>query len=100
MVQERRLRALAGKVATKEILDVIVEAGKAQYKDFTKFASVSSINQRLRELENYGLIQHHMAREEKREEWYTPTEPGKKFRRQLHDMDELEQHLGMGEEKG
>lgn len=93
MSEKRRLRSLAGKVATREILDAAVDIGRVQYKDLTKFGSVSSINQRLRELENCGLIQHHIAREEKRKEWYTPTEPGKLFRAQLQEMDELEERL-------
>ncbi|KYK28576.1 MAG: winged helix-turn-helix transcriptional regulator [Theionarchaea archaeon] len=92
MAQKIRLRTLAGKVATKEIMEVVVETGRVQYKDLTKFASVSSINQRLRELENCGLIEHHIAREERREEWYTPTEKGKKFKRQLEEMDDLEEY--------
>jgi DNA-binding HxlR family transcriptional regulator len=93
MAQKNRLRILAGKVATREIMEAVVGAGRVQYKDLTEFASVSSINQRLRELENCGLIEHHMTREEKREEWYTPTEAGKKFRTQLEAMDELDEEL-------
>lgn len=93
MTHKRRLRILAGRVATREILDTIVNTGRVHYKDLAEFASVSSINQRLRELENYGLIEHHMTREEKREEWYTPTEAGKAFRKQLHDMDDLDDNL-------
>lgn len=96
MVKNRRLRTLAGKVATKEILKEVVESGKVHYRDLTKFASVSSINQRLRELETCGLIKHHMAREEKREEWYTPTEAGRKFKEQLEEMDELDNTLSKG----
>ena len=95
MSEKRRLRSLAGKVATREILDAAVDIGRVQYKDLTKFASVSSLNQRLRELENCGLIKHHIAREEKREEWYTPTESGRQFRAQLQEMDELEERLDM-----
>lgn len=95
MSRKRRLRALAGKVATKEILEAAEEVGKVQYKDLTKFASVSSLNARLRELENCGLIKHHIAREEKREEWYTPTEQGRIFREQLQKIDELEERLDM-----
>jgi hypothetical protein len=52
MAQKKRLRGLAGKVATKEILETIVESDRTQYKDLAKFASISSINQRLRELES------------------------------------------------
>lgn len=96
MAQKKRLRELAGKVATKEILETIVESERTQYKDLAEFASISSINQRLRELENYGLIEHHIAREEKREEWYTPTEAGKEFIKQLREMDELDERLRKG----
>ena len=96
MAQKKRLRELAGKVATKEILETIVESERTQYKDLAQFASISSINQRLRELENYGLIEHHIAREEKREEWYTSTEAGKEFIKQLREMDELDERLRKG----
>ncbi len=88
-----RLRALVSKVATREILDAAIETGRIQYKDLTKFASVSSINQRLRELESCKLIEHHIAREERREEWYTPTEQGKKFRDLLLEIEELDESL-------
>lgn len=93
MAQKTRLRTIAGKVATREIMEAVVELGRVQYKDLTKFASVSSINQRLRELENCGLIEHHISREEKRVEWYTPTEKGMKFTKQLEEMDELDEHV-------
>ncbi len=93
MVQKKRLRTLAGRVATREILELVVDSGKVKYKDIAGFASVSSINQRLREMENCGLIKHHLAKEEKREEWYTPTEKGKRFRKQLEEMDKLDEYV-------
>lgn len=96
MAQKRRLRTIAGKVATREIMEVAVDRGRVQYKDLVGLASISSLNQRLRELEKCGLIQHHMVREEKREEWYTPTEAGKKFKEMLQEMDELDEELPKG----
>ena len=93
MAEKRRLRILAGRVATREILETIVKSERAQYKDFIGYASISSINLRLRELETCGLIEHHMAREEKREEWYTPTEAGIQFSKKLKEMDELDEQI-------
>ena len=66
-----------GFTATIDILNSI-EEGKNQYKHFIPFASISTLNERMKQLEALGIIEHHLAREDKRREWYTLTQKGKK----------------------
>ncbi|KYK32136.1 MAG: hypothetical protein HXS48_14000 [Theionarchaea archaeon] len=66
-----------GLTATVEILKSI-QKGKNQYLDFFTTASVSTINERIKQLITLGIIQHHLGREPKRKEWYTLTERGKR----------------------
>jgi DNA-binding HxlR family transcriptional regulator len=70
------LRVL-GFTATVDILNSI-EEGNNQYKHFIPFASISTLNERVKQLEALGIIEHHLAREDKRREWYTLTRKGKK----------------------
>ena len=51
--------------------------GRKKYKDFN-CGSVSTINDRLRQLLHLDLIEHHLTREQKKEEWYTLSEKGEK----------------------
>jgi DNA-binding HxlR family transcriptional regulator len=77
-MEESRLKEfyrVLGFTATTEILKCIAE-GKDQYKDFD-FASVSTINTRLSQLLDLGLVEHYLVKEDKRKEWYRLTEMGK-----------------------
>jgi len=66
-----------GSAATRDILHSIHE-GNSQHKDFLKFGSISTINQRTKQLESLDIIEHHLGREEMRREWYTLTERGER----------------------
>jgi len=70
------LRVL-GLTATIEILKSI-QKGKNQYLNFFTTASVSTINERIKQLITLGIIQHHLGREPKRKEWYTLTKRGER----------------------
>ena len=66
-----------GSAATRDILYSIRE-GNNQHKDFLKFGSISTINQRTKQLVSLDIIEHHLGREEMRREWYTLTERGER----------------------
>jgi DNA-binding HxlR family transcriptional regulator len=92
---DRRLREvykILGLTATVEILKSI-EKGKTQYRNFD-FASVSTINTRIRQLLDLNFIEHHIVKEDKRKEWYTLTEKGKKVVKGIKYLDKavLEQY--------
>ena len=67
-----------GLTFTLDLLKSIQE-GKNQYKDFRTFMAVATINLRLRQLINLGIIEHHIEKKSKRKEWYTLTEKGKRI---------------------
>ena len=77
---------LLGSVAAIEILRSVKE-GRNHYMDFMTFASVSSLNNRVRQLEHLGLIKHHLTQKEKRKEWYTITERGKRVLKIVEDLE-------------
>ena len=66
-----------GSAATRDMLNSIHE-GNNQYKDFLKLGSISTINQRTKQLVNLDIIEHHLGREEIRREWYTLAERGER----------------------
>ena len=65
---------------------MFLDDGKANYQQLCQFINTHTLNTRLRELLIYGLIQHHMQRLERREEWYEITEKGRKA---LYHLKEL-----------
>jgi len=69
-----RMLCAAGSI---EILDFIGEQGTGQYTELIRFVSIPTLNLRLKELLDYGLIEHHLERIEKKREWYELTEKGK-----------------------
>jgi DNA-binding HxlR family transcriptional regulator len=77
---------MIGLTGTKRILDFIYEHSTAQYKDFQPFMNAHTLNRRLRELLIFGLLEHHIKKEEKRTEWYTLTERGKKVAELLKEI--------------
>ena len=71
-----------GSAATRDMLTSIDE-GNNQHKDFLKFGSISTINQRTKQLVGLDIIEHHLGREEMRREWYTLTERGERVVRAI-----------------
>jgi len=67
-----------GLTATVDVLKSI-QKGESQYMDFVKFMSTGTINSRIRQFINLGIIKHHFGRERKRKEWYTLTKKGKRI---------------------
>jgi DNA-binding HxlR family transcriptional regulator len=81
----KELFQVLGSMAAIEILTSIRE-GRNHYIDFVTFASVTSLNNRVRQLEHLGLIEHHLTHKEKRKEWYTITERGKRVLKIVEDL--------------
>jgi DNA-binding HxlR family transcriptional regulator len=75
-----------GLTGTKQILEFIYEHSTAQYKDFQPFMNTHTLNRRLRELLIFGLLEHHIKKEEKRMEWYSIAERGKKVAKLLREI--------------
>jgi DNA-binding HxlR family transcriptional regulator len=87
-IEEDVLRLIGAK-HTKEILDFIEEHGNTQYKDMATFVSIHTLNARLQELRDFGLISHHFERRDVRREWYEITDTGKEFLKRLRDTIKL-----------
>lgn len=72
--------------SSMQILEMFGEGDPVRYKQMQESVNTGTLNRRLRYLLRYGLIQHHLERFEKKVEWYTITERGRKV---LHYMREL-----------
>lgn len=80
------LLALLGSKNTKEILRYLCKQRKVQYKDFDLSISVPTLSTRLAKLLKFDLIEHCIAKEPKRREWYEITGRGKKVLKIMEDM--------------
>ena len=80
---------MIGAKGTREILEFLDENKKGRYMQFRQFASTHMLNIRLRELLIFGLIEHHVIKQERKYEWYTITKKGKKILRYLKKMEEI-----------
>lgn len=77
---------LVGLKGTLDILRHLDQYGTGQYKDFTEYANVPTLNQRLKQLLEFNLIEHHLEKQDLRREWYEITEKGKKVLKILNEM--------------
>ncbi|KYK35365.1 MAG: hypothetical protein AYK19_01905 [Theionarchaea archaeon DG-70-1] len=70
---------------------MINRTGKTKYKDLSSIKiSVSTLNARLLELMNFGLVKHFAIRNAKqRKEWYEITEKGKIVLKILEQLTQL-----------
>ncbi|MBU7028487.1 MAG: winged helix-turn-helix transcriptional regulator [Theionarchaea archaeon] len=83
-----RFFRVLGLTSTIDLLKSIQE-GKNQYKDFLVFTGVATINRRLRQLIKLGIIEHHFERKNKRNEWYTLTEKGKRILEEIKKLENI-----------
>ena len=76
---------------TITILKMLETGKKVQYEDLTNVdLSISTLNERINELLKNCLIEHHLKRTNKKEEWYTLTEKGEKILKYVKEIEELE----------
>jgi len=71
-------------------LETINRTGKTQYKDLSPIKiSVSTLNARLLELMDFGLVNHYVDKKAVRKEWYEITEKGKTVLEILEQLAQL-----------
>ena len=78
-----------GSKGTKEILEFLDENGEGQYKHFCQFLDTHVVNKRLRQFLKLGLVEHHLTKLEKKREWYTITDKGRKVVHLLREMERI-----------
>ncbi|MBU7011925.1 MAG: winged helix-turn-helix transcriptional regulator [Theionarchaea archaeon] len=79
-----------GNRETINILKMLKDGNKTQYKDLaTLRIGVSSLNIRIRVLLKNGLIEHHLRRSIKKEEWYTLSEKGERILKLIEEIEEI-----------
>ncbi len=79
-MDERRILKLLRLRGTITILRYLHEHSTAQYHQFNEFIITSTLNERLRQLLHFKLINHYFVKEGviKRKEWYELTDKGRK----------------------
>ena len=82
MDKEEDLFRLIGLTGTVLILRYLDVHGPVRHKDLMELVNTHSLNERIRMLLHFNLIEHHLemgdGRKRKRIEWYTITEKGRK----------------------
>ncbi|MBU6997086.1 MAG: winged helix-turn-helix transcriptional regulator [Theionarchaea archaeon] len=84
--REKEFLRLLGLKSTLEILVYMDEHEAFQYTEMQHFVTTHTLNNRLRQLRELGIIEHHFMREDLRKEWYEPTEKGKRIIEYLKDL--------------
>ena len=84
-IQEAFFKLLGSK-ATVRILQYLSTEEKVKYKDLQQFVNTHTLNVRIKDLLNHGLIEHHFTKGEIRKEWYELTEKGKNVNELLNNL--------------
>jgi len=84
-IQEAFFKMLGSRAAVK-ILQHLGEEERVKYKDLQQFINTHTLNVRIKDLLNHGLIEHHLTREEIRQEWYELSEKGKEVLELLNKL--------------
>ncbi len=79
--------------ATYEILDYLNDHGNSHHKNLRQLTSIFTLSHRLNDLLKYTLIEHHFEKEEKRKEWYTITERGRRALQLLKRLEALAERI-------
>jgi len=85
-MNQKRIFELFGLKGTIIILRYLNEHGAVQYKHFNEFVVTATLNDRLRQLLEFNLIQHNFTKKDLRKEWYELTEKGKKILQIVEDI--------------
>jgi DNA-binding HxlR family transcriptional regulator len=80
-----------------EILKFLDEREEVQHRQMKGIINTHTLNNRIRELLEFELIQHHLEKSEKRHEWYTLTEKGKKVLEILEILIGLAEHFNISQ---
>ena len=80
------------KKGTINILKTLKSKNKAQYKDLSTNdigIAIATLNGRINQLLKSGIIEHHLKRAMKREEWYTLTKKGEKILSKIEEIEKI-----------
>jgi len=83
--QEAFFKILGSRAAIR-ILQYLGTEERVKYKDLQQFVNTHTLNNRIRDFLNHGLIEHHLTREEIRQEWYELTEKGREVLELLNKL--------------
>jgi DNA-binding MarR family transcriptional regulator len=72
---------------TRQILEFIAENGNTQYKEMMSCINLYFLSTKLGKLLKSGLICHHFERTDRRREWYTLTDKGRRVLECLHTLE-------------
>ena len=86
--KEKEFFKLLGLSGAKDILFYLNKHDQGQYENFNFLVSTSTLNTRLSQLLEFGLISHHLTREDA-EEWYEITDTGRKVVEHLKRLIEI-----------
>ena len=89
MDERDNILKLLGSKGTFDILKYLHEHKTGQYKHLMEFVNTPTLNDRLRRLLHFKLIEHHLEREDTRKEWYSITEKGKQVLNHLESIERL-----------
>ena len=84
--KEEAFIKMLGSKGAKYVLEYLCENKRAQYKDLQEVINTHTLNVRVKQMLHYGLIQHHLVREDVRTEWYELTEKGQKTLDRLNEL--------------
>jgi len=84
--KEKEFLKLIGLTGTIVVLRHLNEHGSRHYKDLQEHINTHTLNQRLRTLLHFNLVEHHYVRDEKKKEWYTITGTGRKVLTLIEEM--------------
>jgi len=85
--KEKEFLKLIGLTGTIVVLRHLNEHDLRHYKDLQEYINTHSLNQRLRTLLHFNLVEHHYVRDQtKKKEWYTLTETGRKVLSLIEEM--------------
>jgi len=87
--KEKEFLKLLGLSGTKDILFYLNRHDQGQYENFNSLVSTSTLNTRLSQLLEFGLITHYSTREDAKKEWYEITEKGRKVVEHLRRLIEI-----------
>jgi len=88
-LKEREVLKLPGLIGTWEILTYLYEHDTGSYRHFRTYISDSTLNIRLKQLLRFGLIEHHLTREDSKKEWYEITDTGRGVVKHLKRLIEI-----------
>ncbi len=89
MDEKNDILKLLGSKGAFAILKYLHEHKTGQYRDLMEFVNTPTLNDRLRRLLHFKLIEHHLERENTRREWYSITEKGKQILNHLESIRRL-----------